>query len=233
MKAWGLSILTGLAGLMAGPATACGLALVLALDVSASIDAEEYRLQQEGLAAALTDPAVVAAIVGQGGIWLTAYEWSGPKLQHEQLGWRHLVSADDTSDAAEIIRATERQAKNWPTALGAALTHGLDLLDNIPEACSRRVIDVASDGANNDGLDPGEVYDTRDMAGVTVNALVIEDGNPETAGYYTGNVITGPGAFVERAASYADYTAAMTRKLLREIGVMGLAMGEMRAGHGG
>ena len=214
------------AAALATPAQACPLALALALDVSASIDSGEYALQQNGVAAALTDPRVEKAIIAQGGIWLAAFEWSGARHQYDQLAWTFLDSPGAIARAAATLSRARRHVAEFPTSLGYGLGYALILLSEAPELCARRVIDVASDGVNNDGFPPASAYRANDMSAITVNALVIEDGDPSTTTYYRENVIRGLGAFVERAASYADYADAMQRKLLREIGAMSLASAE-------
>lgn len=199
------------------PAPACPLALVLALDASSSVDEREYRLQRDGLATALADEEVVEAIVAQGGIWVTAFEWSGAWQQYDWLGWTFLDDAASVRRAAARLGGASRQSDGFPTALGYALGYALAQLRHAPEPCARQVIDVAGDGINNHGFPPGSVYRANDLTGVTVNALVIEGATPPPAPYYRAQVIRGPGAFVEVTADFADYTEAMRRKLLREI----------------
>ena len=208
---------------LATPAPACSLALLLALDVSASIDPGEYALQQEGLAWALTDPQVVGAIVATGGIWIAAYEWSGARHQYEQIPWTWVDSADSIAAAAEDLRTMRRRADDFPTSLGYALGYGLITLARAPEACDRAVIDISSDGDNNDGFPPASAYAAHDLTGITINALVIEGAEEDLPRYYREEVIRGDGAFVEIAGSYEDYGEAMRRKLLREIGAMAFA----------
>ena len=209
--------------ILAKGALACSLALVLALDVSASVDPDEFALQQKGLGAALRSDAVAQAIVAQGGIWLTAYEWSGKRHQYEQFPWTFLDTESAVLEAANAIAGTRRLAEDFPTSLGFALSHGLGLLRDAPEACTRRVIDVSSDGESNDGFSPATAYKEWDVDGITVNALVIEEPRSDIASYYRERVIHGPGAFVEVADGFEDYERAMRRKLLREIGVMAFA----------
>ncbi|MAM63020.1 DUF1194 domain-containing protein [Maritimibacter sp. UBA3975] len=199
-------------------ARACDIALVLALDVSASIDAREYRLQQDGLAGALTDPAVADAVAARGGIWLTAFEWSGSRHQYEQLPWTFVRGADDLARAAGTFRSAARRVDEFPTSLGYALGHALNLLKEAPEACDRQVIDVSGDGVNNDGFPPESAYLAHDMSLITVNGLVIMDDDPTVVQYYLQSVIQGAGSFVQPTNSYNDYEEAMRRKLLRELG---------------
>lgn len=201
----------------AGASAACSLSLVLALDVSSSVDGREYRLQRDGLAAALADPAVVDAIRAQGGIWITAFEWSGTEQQSDWLEWTHIEDAGSIGRAAARLAAAQRASEGFPTALGYALGHALSRLREAPERCARQVIDVAGDGVNNHGFPPRSTYKANDMTGVTVNGLVIEGDVPPPAPFYRAEVLHGPGAFLEVAGAYEDYAEAMRRKLLREL----------------
>lgn len=213
-----------------GAAKGCELALVLALDVSSSVDAAEYRLQQQGVAAALLDPEVTAAILAAGGVWLYSFEWSGRRQQVPHLGWTLLSDAAAIARAAARIAGAPRSHDDFPTALGYALGYAMIQHARAPATCRRRVIDVSGDGITNDGFKPRHAYAAHDMTGVTVNALVIEEGGGAVTAYFRGSVIRGPGAFLERAAGYRDYVRAMRRKLLREIALPGLAALDAPAG---
>ena len=215
-------------GAAAGPAPACRLALALGLDVSASVDAGEYRLQIEGLAAALNAPRVRGALIGGGGpVALAVYEWSGWEDQRLVLDWT-LVTGPEALDAVTArLLATERRRMSDSTALGQALLEGGALLGRAP-GCWRAVLDISGDGKNNDGPDPDMLDGEPALAGVTVNALVIGAGDRasgdirsddigELSSYFSAHVIRGPDAFVEVALGFADYERAMTRKLLREL----------------
>lgn len=208
-----------LAVLLAGavPAYACALSLVLAMDGSASVDEREHALQLNGLADALREPEVVEAIEAVGGIWVTSFEWSGRHQQLQQLGWTYLSDSAGAEQAAEILRRSPRGFTEFPTAIGYALGHASVRMQAAPRACARKVVDIAGDGINNDGFGPDSAYKAFDFSGITVNGLVISDDDAPPARYYRANVIRGPGAFVEVAANYDDYAAAMKRKLLREI----------------
>ncbi|MEP3049658.1 MAG: DUF1194 domain-containing protein [Roseibium sp.] len=198
-------------------AAACSLALVLAMDGSASVDQREHRLQLNGLADALRDPDVVQAILAVGGIYITSFEWSGRYQQQQQLGWRYLSDAISAQGAAEKLRKAARGYTEFPTALGYALGHASLLLQKAPQTCRRKVIDIAGDGSNNDGFGPSSAYKAFDFENVTVNALVIAGMDELLVDYYRSKVIKGPGAFVEVAGTYNDYAEAMKRKLIREI----------------
>lgn len=214
----------------AGPgAAACRLALALGLDVSASVDAEEYRLQLDGLAAALDAPAVRSALFAMPGapVAVAVYEWSGAGARRMLLDWTLLTSPRALDGAILRISGTERVEMSDSTALGEALLYGGDLLGRGP-GCWRAVLDISGDGMNNDGPDPDMLEGEAALAGVTVNALVIgtdgEDGADlrqvrlgELSAYFAAEVIRGPGAFVETALGFRDYQRAMVRKLVREV----------------
>ncbi|QDG75189.1 DUF1194 domain-containing protein [Labrenzia sp. PHM005] len=208
----------------------CSLALVVALDVSASVDAREYDLQLTGLANALQDPLVVEAINSVGGIWFSSFEWSGHYQQKTLLDWRFLTGENSVAAAAVELADNTRSHKEFMTALGYALAHGSRVLRNAPSPCQRLVIDVSSDGANNTGFEPEIAYRDASFLNVTVNALVILN-DEHTDDYFAEKVIRGPGAFVEVTASYDDYQTAMTRKLLREIGTKLLAQNASDRNH--
>lgn len=202
----------------AAPAEACRLALAFALDVSASVDEGEYRLQLDGLAEALADPAVRTAMLAPGGpVALTAYEWSGARQQAIIAPWSVIASEAQLDAFAAGIAGHTRRYGEFPTAVGYALGYGAVLMRRAP-ACARRVIDLSGDGVNNDGFGPAAAYREFDFAGITVNGLVIGGGNLELISFYQFEVVHGPDAFVEVAADYADYARAMRRKLLRELG---------------
>ncbi len=218
-----LSLLTLL---WAGPALAqgnapCRLALVLALDVSSSVDAREHLLQQQGLAAALDDPDIRHAILrgAPGTVALAIYEWSGRQQSQTVLGWTQLDSDHAIDGAVATLRTAPRSETRFPTAMGFALGYGATLLERAPP-CTRRVIDVSGDGITNDGFGPELAYRHFDFDGVTVNGLAVLGADPQVQDYFEDEVRHGPGAFVEISEGYAGFRRAMTRKLLREISDM-------------
>ena len=206
---------------IAAPASACRLALVLALDVSSSVDAAEDRLQRAGLAAALIDPDVVAAIVdGPAPVALAAFEWSGRFAQSEVLDWTMLNEPADVFSAAEKIANSTRSRNDLPTSMGSALGHAAVVFTRSP-ACLFKTIDLAGDGVNNEGFGPALAYSAFPFENVTVNGLVVLPPDlaeaAELLTYYRRVVMRGPAAFVEVAQGFEDYTSAMRRKLLREL----------------
>lgn len=221
------AVLVLLLALAAAPARACRLALVLAMDVSASVDAQEYRLQTEGTASALlSDPVRAVALAGEP-VAVAVFMWSGVVEQARVAGWDVIDSPTRLEALAARIAAHPRPAFHGRTAIGAALRHGAGLLDAGPD-CARRVIDLSGDGENNDGPAPERVRDSGLLRGITVNGLTVGGDLPMDHGtmaeeggalsrYFAERVIHGPGAFVERAEDYRDFRRAMTRKLEREL----------------
>lgn len=208
----------------AQPAAEVDLLLVLAMDASGSIDAGEFRLQREGLAASLTDPAILAAITGgqAGAIAVAMVEWGSPGGAVTTVDWTMLRDAGSAAALARAILAAPRSAQSY-NAIGDAIAHATALIAAAPFRAEDRVIDVAGDGPDIRSILP--VREARDAAvaqGITVNGLAIEVapvtrfGEPLRA-HYERDVIGGPGAFVIAAETRADFARAMRAKLLREI----------------
>ncbi|WP_417733423.1 DUF1194 domain-containing protein [Roseovarius sp.] len=203
----------------AGPAAAaCRLALVLALDVSSSVDTGEYDLQRVGLAAALDAPEVRHAILrgAPGDVALSVYEWSGRFQQKVHIDWTFLRSEADITQAVGVLAAMTRSTSDYPTALGSGLGYGAQVMARAPD-CDRRVIDISGDGINNEGFGPDLAYRHFPLDGITVNGLVILGHDADVLGYYRRHVVRGPRAFAEIAQGFEDFQAAMTRKLYREV----------------
>lgn len=195
----------------------CRLALVLAVDVSRSIDAQDYVIQTDGLAGALNDKDVRATIFGpEGQVALAIYYWSGRGYQDLVQPWVLLDSPEALDAAVRAVRRTPRPDAPLATALGDALSYGLDLMADAP-VCDRRVIDVAGDGQNNEGISVARTYEREDFSGITVNGLAVGEHEASIVHYYATELIRGPGAFVEVAPRQADYPEAIHRKLLREL----------------
>jgi hypothetical protein len=208
-----------LAAALAAPglAPACELSLLFALDVSASVDAREYRQQMDGLAAALRDPAVAEAMLSQpGGVALAAYEWSGRYQQEMVAEWTAIGDGAALAAFADRLTAQKRSHDEFPTAIGYALGFGAGVMADAPP-CTRRVIDISGDGIGNEGFPPAAAYREFPFEGVTVNGLAIGGADPEVVAYYRDRIPHGDGAFVEVAETFDDYADAIRRKLLREV----------------
>lgn len=204
--------------LAAAPAAACGLELVLAIDVSRSVVEREFAIQTGGLAAAFRDSRIVDAISWtDGGIMATVTQWSGAASQEQTVPWAHLTGAASIAAFAAAVERQERAFFASYTAIGAALVHAEALAATNPLPCARRVIDVSGDGTSNHGPEPRPVAEALAASGVTVNGLVIRGAWPDPAAFYRENVVRGDGAFLEVAQGFGDYPAAIRRKLLREL----------------
>ncbi len=199
--------------------TSVALELVLALDVSASVDSDEFALQINGIAAAFRHPDIIAAIreAGPGGIAVAILEWSEADSTGVALSFQQLVDARSSRAFAFLATRIRRVADSSYTSIGAGLLASLALLQTNNFAGARRVIVVSGDGRNNRAPWPDQVRPRLAAAGVTVNGLAIETDDDKLAEYYRDNVILGPDAFVERAHDYKDYAEMIHRKLLREI----------------
>ncbi len=205
----------------ASPAAACRLALLLALDVSSSVDATEDELQRGGLVSALTAPEVRAAFFASDDpVALAVYEWSGRYNQEILLDWILIDSPAALLSAAEVIAASTRSHNEFPTAMGYALGYGAKMLARAP-VCLNQTLDMAGDGQNNEGFGPQLAYREFPFAGVTVNGLVVNAAEfaseTELVAFYQNEVLWGAGAFMEVAQGFEDYENAMRRKLEREL----------------
>src|SRR5450759_3684519 len=200
--------------------------LVIAVDVSYSMDPEEQALQREGYVMALTSREFLRALRDgvNGKIAVTYFEWAGQNDQKVLMPWR-LIDGPEAADAvaAEIARAPYRRASR--TSISGGLLFAKPLFDHSGYRGLRRVIDVSGDGANNDGA---LVVPTRDevlAAGITINGLpiMLKRPNPGTMDieeldiYYEDCVIGGPGAFVVPIRERAEFIAATRTKLVLEI----------------
>ena len=193
-------------------------ALVLAIDISASVDADEYRLQMTGLAAALQSPAVLEAI--QSGpekrVAITVLQWSGTNSQHIVVPWTIVEDSQSVLELGLAVVQTTRAVEGGATSLSAALVQATRLFAKAPMA-QRKVIDLSADGINNIGPDLEGARLAALVDGVTVNGLAIANEWPKLQEYLETRVIAGTGAFAVTAKSYIDYGAVMQKKLVREI----------------
>ncbi len=200
--------------LPASVAQACGLALVLAVDVSGSVDSREYRIQMDGLAAALRDGIVVEALLSQEAM-VTLIQWTGSSRQRQTVPWTQMRYADDLERFATAVEENKRVWRNFSTAVGEALLASEIALTDVPH-CSRKVIDVSGDGISNEGVSPRDRHAALGALDVTVNALAIETDDEDLTGWFFENLILGEGAFVVTANGFEDYPEQIRRKLQRE-----------------
>lgn len=193
------------------------LALCLAVDVSASVDYDEFGLMIGGLAAAFREPDIAAACAAgpRGAVGVSLLFWSG--AQEVAVPWVRIGSAGEAAALAEAIENAPRLPAPGATALGPGMAAGLALLGRFAGEATRLVLDVSGDGAHNQGRPPGPVRDIGVAAGVTINGLAVLNEEPDLLAHYEAEVIGGPGAFALHCADYADFAMAIRRKLRREI----------------
>ena len=206
------------------------LLLVLAADVSRSIDEGEFDLQRKGYAAALSDPRVLAAIRGgtNGTIAVCFVEWSGAGEQLVVADWTVIHDDEDAGGLAATFLAAPRSFIGR-TSISGAIDFAMERFAAAKPYSSRRIIDISGDGTNNSGRPVTEARDRALAEGVTINGLAIINDRPNP-GYafhtqppgglpewYRQNVIGGPGAFLHVVEDFRSFADAMTNKLVSEI----------------
>jgi len=231
-----LLILAGAAAVPAAAAAAeqVDLLLVLAADVSRSVDNAKFQLQREGYAAAISDPRVLDAIRSgrNGRVGLTFVEWSGVGSQRVLIDWTTIGDAESARGFGDRLLEAPRSFADR-TSISGAIEFAMGQLARAPYEPARRTIDISGDGTNNAG---GDVTVARDKAiaqGVTINGLVIlsetplawnpDHTNPPGGlqNYYRNNVIGGPGAFVLVAENFNSFGQAIVKKMIAEVAQAG------------
>lgn len=195
------------------------LELALMVDVSDSVSDEEFRLQAEGLAAALSSDPVIEAIEGlRNGLALAVMQWGNADNQHISQDWVLLRGRADAEALAARIAVMPRAIQGGHTAISNALVFGTYEIQNNAFEGLRKVIDLSGDGRNNDGFRLSESRELAFAAGIVINGLPILNELPQLDEYFEQYVIGGEGAFLIIAEDYPSFAAAMTRKLVKEIG---------------
>jgi len=193
------------------------LELQLLVDVSGSVSGGEFALQQQGYSDAFRDSGIQDAIDSGaiGSIAVQLVFWSSAGNQQIAIDWTEVTGA--TSDSfADLIDAATRPFFGG-TAPGSALNFGAPLFNGNGFEGDRLVIDVSGDGAQNDGPSTSAARDAALASGIdAINGIIIE-GEPGLEAFYQANIVGGVGGFLEIAASFADFSAAVRRKLGREI----------------
>ncbi len=219
-------------------------ALIVAVDVSNSVDDQRYRLQMEGIAQALEDPGVIQAIVGgaKGGILFSMVTWADlPKVA---LPWTRIASAEQARAAAKLVRTMARQSGEF-TCMSRMMRFVSDkMVSQIPAKAAKVVLDVSGDGPDNCNSDEpiDAVRDELVKYAVTVNGLPILEGTGEVAeapggvtsqsylpgeqtnapleDWYRDHVKGGPGSFVLPANGYSDFGRAIRQKFVLEVSLL-------------
>ena len=195
------------------------LELVLAVDVSASVDAREYALQRDGIVAAFRDRRVTATIesLGGQGLAVALVQWAASWEQALVVDWTLVSDRADALGFAGLVAGSPRVFAGEGTSLSQALHFASQVLAASGFRGQRRVIDVSGDGRNNSGPAPTAARDGLIAQGVTINGLAVLGQDPMLGLYFRRNVMGGTAAFVVTAADYSDYADAIRNKLLREL----------------
>jgi len=201
--------------------------LVLAVDVSRSVDAEEQELQLRGYAAAFRDPRLIEGIAGGpiGAIACMMFVWSDWHIQHIVVPWAHLDGQRAAEGFAAAIDKAPRHTYLY-TSISGAMDFASRQFGQGFEG-TRRVVDISGDGVNNSGRPLPEAREAALNAGIVLNGLAVMDRTPSPLtlsgalppldDYYRDEVIGGPGAFLVVAEGFESFESAVRRKIIREI----------------
>jgi len=206
------------------------LLLVLAADVSRSVDSQKFQLQREGYAAALANPRVLDAIQSgrRGRIGVLFLEWSGFGNQKVVIDWMVIDGPKSGQAFGDRLLESPRSFADR-TSISGGIDAAVAQFSRAPFDAARRTIDVSGDGTNNAGRDIGQARDEALALGITINGLVIlsetplpwnpEHTNPPggLAKYYRDNVTGGPGSFVLEAKDFNSFGEAIVKKMIAEI----------------
>jgi hypothetical protein len=204
------------------------LELVLAVDVSTSIDEKEFQLQRDGYARAFLNPEIIAAIRSgpRGRIAVAYVDWAAADSQRLVVPWTVLSDTESGMLFAEEILAAPRSFRGW-TSISGAIDFAMTTFATNPHSGTRRVIDVSGDGVNNSGRPAESARDDALAQGVTINGIVIMNDVPSAMSFwrtelplddfYRERVIGGPGAFMMIVEDFTTFEHAIRNKLLREI----------------
>jgi hypothetical protein len=193
--------------------------LVLALDVSASVDYAEFALQLKGIEAAFKDPEVLKAVENLAplGAAVAVVQWGGPREFYVSVPFTHLVSSQDAKAFGFLTGRAHRAFGATNTSIVTAISKSAHLLNTNDFDGTRRVIDVSGDGTDNSGFDLETARQNAKAQKIIINGLAIQEDERRLAQYFHDYMIIGPDSFVETADGYADFARAIRAKLLREL----------------
>jgi hypothetical protein len=191
--------------------------LMLAVDVSSSVNDSEFNLQRQGYVNAFLNPTVQSKIASlPNGLAVALSYWSSAGSQNLATPWTLLRSAADATSFANLIGATTRPFSG-STAIGSAISYAQNQLLTNDFDGDRLIIDVSGDGESNSGISVTTARDAAVAAGITINGLPILTNSSTLGTYYLNNVIGGAGSFLIPASTFNDFDAAVTQKIGREI----------------
>lgn len=207
---WAIAVLN----FVAGPAAACSMALVLAIDVSSSIDIGEYHFQTDGLADALLDPEIADVLVLHQ-VALSVVQWSGAGEGDLTIPWRRMLSYGEVRDFSARVREMPRKWEGSNTAVGDAIAFSAGQFGRVSD-CGRKVIDVSGDGSSNAGLNASVESRKAEEQGIEINGIAIDIVGVSITAFYQRFVVTSDG-FVITSRGFSDYPRSIREKLLREL----------------
>lgn len=225
-----LSTATSDSTTFAGDKKRVDLLLVLASDVSYSVDEKEFLLQRQGYATALTSPKVLAAANSGrlGRIAITYFEWADPGQQAVILNWTIIHDRESAQSAADRLLKAPRSFQGW-TAIGSAIDSGVASIENAPYEAERWVIDISGDGTSLRGTEVTLARDRAINKGITINALVVTSPTPHPTYpdhthppggltmYFEKNVIGGYGGFAHEIVGFDSFAEAIAQKMAKEM----------------
>ncbi len=191
--------------------------LVLAVDSSLSVDDREFQLQMAGIAGAFREPEIIDLIGQQNGVAVTLFQWSEKIDTQRMIPWHLLSDAPSILSFAAKVANVERDPARQMTSIGSAIDFGVRLIAENAYDGRRLKIDISGDGRENVAPLLFQARRRAAALGIEINGLPILEDTYGLDIYYRVNVISGPGAFVEIAEDYDDFTRAFLRKLRREV----------------
>ena len=197
--------------------TPVSIELVLAVDVSRSVDDDEYDLQMTGIAEAFRHPEIIDLIGRHDGVAVTLFQWDEAVYRNRMIPWRLLRGPASALSFAAEVEVLERSPARRFTGIGKAIEFGVLLIAGNEFTGRQLKIDISGDGRDNIGSLPSAWRQRARSLGIAINGLpiLIDTFNLDT--YYREKVILGPDAFLEIATDYNDFARAFLRKLRREI----------------
>jgi len=223
MRHWLVALLIVLSALLARPvetrAEEVDLALVLAVDASGSVNQQRFEMQKRGYVEAFRNPRVWRAIQSgmRGTIAVQMFQWTGPFLQRQSVGWMIVRDQASAEAFALAIEQGERQLFGGGTSISGAIDHGVRVLEEMPHKAARKVIDVSGDGENSSGRPARVARDAAVEQGIVINGLPILAFEPFLDQHYEQEVIGGEGSFMIVAKNFETFGDAVLRKLIAEI----------------
>jgi hypothetical protein len=221
-------LLAGVCGMIVAPTRAANeipvnIELLLALDVSASVDRQEFELELQGIAAAFRDPEILEAVKNLKplGVAIAVSQWGGPGESRVIIPFTHIESARDAKAFGFLVGRTYRFIGATSTSIVTAIENGVTMMESNGFDGQRKVIDISGDGEDNSNLSLPAARNYASRNGVIINGLAIEADEGHLATYYENNVIQGVDSFVEQANDFEDFARAIRIKLLRELRPLG------------